>query len=411
MRGLVFRPDPGRVALGILWNRIVESVPLFAAGPVALENLADAPLPGPNWVRVRCRLAGICGSDLKLLRCQFSLRSAALARQREIKRPICLGHEAVGEVIELGPTVKGLAIGQRVVLVPGACCAELEKDRRCEMCAQGLPLLCLHRDEARSELTEGAAWSEVFVRHCSALLPVPDEIPDEHAVLIEPLACSLHAVLRRPPSAGDSVVVIGCGTIGLGTILVLRALGRSLRIIAVARHAYQAAVAKASGADAVFSFSSKALYQELAAELETVVSSRGSRNRLLQQGASVVYDAVGNSESLHHALRWAKPRGAVVLVGISARPAPSDCTTIWLREVDLVGSHGHGIETFATRRVHSFELVMDWLKQQRLVPAGLITHRLALGDYRKALTAACNKTNSQAIKVVLEMMHHDTAHG
>jgi threonine dehydrogenase-like Zn-dependent dehydrogenase len=279
------------------------------------------------------------------------------------------------------------------------------------MCAQGLPLLCFHRDEAKSELAQGGAWSEVFVRHCSALLPVPDEIPDEHAVLIEPLACSLHTVLRRLPSAGDSVVVIGCGTIGLGTILVLRALGRPLHITAVARHVYQAALAKASGADAVFSFSSEALYQQLATELGTVVSSRGSGNRLLQQGASVVYDAVGSSETLHHALRWARPRGAVVLVGISARPAPSDCTTIWLREVDLLGSHGHGIETLEGRRLHTFELVIDWLKQQRLVPGGLITHRNALADYRKALTAACGKANSRAIKVVLEMINHDTAHG
>jgi threonine dehydrogenase-like Zn-dependent dehydrogenase len=82
-----------------------------------------------------------------------------------------------------------------------------------------------------------------------------------------------------------------------------------------------------------------------------------------------------------------------------------------LREVDLLGSHGHGIETFEARRLHSFEFVMDWLKQKRLVPGELITHRYLVADYRKALLAACGKAKSRAIKVVLEMKHHDTAYG
>jgi len=107
-------------------------------------------------------------------------------------------------------------------------------------------------------------------------------------------------------------------------------------------------------------------------------------------------------------LRWVKPRGAVV-VGIDALPAPADCTAIWLREVDLLGSHGHGLETVGGRPCHTFELVLEWMKRKRLVPEGMVTHRYALENYRRAIGAATAKKDSKAIKVVLKMAHDAAA--
>ncbi len=411
MRGIVFHPELLRLALGFIWSRAFGTVPLFRAGPVSLQSLEERPLPGPGWVRVRCRLAGICGSDLRLLRMKFSSRSASLARRRTLKAPMCLGHEAIGEVLETGPAVNRLKPGDRVALIPGVACASLERERPCAMCSRGLPLLCLNRDEGLPVLAHGAAWSECFLRHYSDLLPLPDSVPDDQAILLEPLASSVHAVLRRPPARGETALVIGCGMIGLGTILAIRALGIPVRIIAIARHGHQTASAKAAGADAVFPDSSADLYELLARELGTTVLSRGSKNRLLHEGAAVVYDAVGSGSTLHHALRWAKPRGTVILIGINACPAPADCTAIWLREVDLLGSHGHGVETLEGKRLHTFGLVLEWITQRRLIPDGLITHRFPLNDYRKAIAAAASKLSSQAIKVVLELNHHDPACG
>jgi threonine dehydrogenase-like Zn-dependent dehydrogenase len=397
----------GRLLLGLTYNRCTGSVPLFRAGPVRLQPLAQEPLPGQSWVRVGGRLAGVCGSDMNLLRLQFSTRSASMARKRALNRPFCLGHEAIGEVVELGANVRTLAVGQRVVLLPGASCAGMERTPPCALCEQGLPLLCLHRDEFRPPLDWGAGWSEQFVRPASQLIPVPDKVRDEHAVLVEPLACSLHAVLRRVPSPADSVIVMGCGTIGLGMVLALRALSFPVHIIAIAKYTYQASQARALGANRVLLYNTRDLYDQLAAELGTEVWARGPGNRLLHQGASVVYDAVGSSESLQHALRWVRPRGAVVVEGITTRAAPLDCTVIWLREVDLIGSHGHGLEHFENRAVHTFNLVLEWIEQRRLVPDGLVTHRYPLSEYAKAIRAATGKGRSQATKVLLELNTHD----
>jgi threonine dehydrogenase-like Zn-dependent dehydrogenase len=407
VRGVVFRPEIGRVILGAAYQRLTGSPPLFPAGPVSWEILPQEGLPKPSWVRVRSRLAGICGTDLNLLRLKVSSTSASMARKRSIKRPFCIGHETVGEVIEVGSQVRKLTPGQRVVFVPGLNCNVLEGMPACEMCRRGLPLLCLHRDEFPAELAWGGGWSESFVRHESQLLPIPDEISDEKAVLVEPLACSVHAVLRCPPTPGDTVVVIGCGTIGLGIILTLRALSIPLRIIAIARHSYQSSQAESMGADRVLESDAIDIYDRLAAELETTVLGKRKTNRMLHHGARVVYDAVGNGMTLQHALRWVQPRGTVVLEGISPRPAPSDCTPVWLREVNLVGAHGHGLEHYGGRQIHAFDLVMEWIKEGRLSPEGLITHRYSLAEYKEAIRVAAGKSSSKAIKVLMEIQAND----
>jgi threonine dehydrogenase-like Zn-dependent dehydrogenase len=91
------------------------------------------------------------------------------------------------------------------------------------------------------------------------------------------------------------------------------------------------------------------------------------------------------------------------MAGFASRPSPADCTPIWFREVDLIGSHGYGIEQGQGRKVHSFELVVEWMRQGKLPVQGLITHRHALVDYKQAIRAANGKSASKATKVVLEM--------
>jgi len=403
VRGIVFDPSFERLLLGLMYRRCTGKLPFFAGGPFSLQELDLKKMPEPSWVRVRCRLAGICGTDLRALRLAFSSRSASVAAKRSVTRPVCMGHEAVGEVVEVGANVRTLVPGQRVVLVPGGACLGLGAPEPCEMCGKGLPLLCLKRDEFVPGLAFGAGWSEQFVRHELELFALSDDISDEQAVLIEPLACAVHAVLRRPPVPNDTVVVIGCGTIGLGIILALKALGMPIRIIAVAKHSYQLNHARAMGADLVLTSDRGDLYQQLASALGTEVRARGKRNRLLRHGAAVIYDAVGSGATLQDALRWARPRGSVVVEGVTARPSPADCTAIWFKEVDLVGSHGHGVEDYDGQKIHAFNLVMQWIRQRKIVIDGLITHRHRLLDYKQAMRAADAKTKSNATKVLLDM--------
>jgi len=408
VRGLIFRPEFRRVLLGLAYQRITGSIPVFPSGPLSVQDLPQEALPGRSWVRVRNRLAGVCGTDLNLLRLRFSMRSATMARRRSLQKKVCLGHEVIGEVVEIGPDVQSFARGQRVVFVPGTSCAGMERQPVCALCERGFPLLCLHRDEFAPSPACGGGWSEEMARHESQWLPIPDEIPDAHAVLIEPLACSVHAVLRRALVAGDTVIVIGCGMIGLGMIMALRALSITpLRIIALSKYEYQTGLAQAAGADVVLRYGSDNLYEQLAKELETEVHSRGTVNQLLHHGAAVVYDAVGSADTVHHALRWTRARGAVVMEGISPRIASFDRSVIWLREVDLLGAHGHGVEEYDGRKIHTFALIMEWMKQGKLRPDRLVTKRYPLAEYRAALGAADRKSESQAVKILFEMERHD----
>lgn len=402
MRSVIFHPTLPKAFLAAASTRCVGGPAIFPGGPVAFREIEEQPLPTPNHVRVRCQLAGICGTDLSLLRFKFSLRSATMARKRTLTRPIPLGHEAVGEIIETGDSVRSLRIGQRVVLIPGAGCVAMAKTPLCASCAQGLPLLCLHRDEYSPSISDGAAWATQFVRHQSQLLPIPDALSSDEAVLIEPLACSAHAVLRRPPAPGQRVIVIGCGTIGLGIILALRALSIPLQIVAIARHPHQKRLAQSLGADRALTFSDTDIYGQLAAELHTAVHSRSKANRILHQGADCIYDAVGNSETITHALRWAAPRGAVIIEGISPAPSPRDSSPIWLREIDVLGAHGHGMENYEGRSAHTFQIILDWLARKKIQPAALITHRFPLSQYKDALRVADAKGASGGIKILLD---------
>ncbi|HEY6225921.1 MAG TPA: alcohol dehydrogenase catalytic domain-containing protein [Verrucomicrobiae bacterium] len=397
MQSVVFHPTLAKSLMALAYTRIARRPAVFAGGPVTMQEILNEPLSMPTQVRVRCKLAGVCGTDLSLLHFKVSMRSASMARKRYLTSALCMGHEAIGEVIETGSAVTSLSKGDRVVMIAGACCAAMRKEP-CALCAAGLPLLCLRRDEFAPRPSDGAAWSTEFVRDESQLLKIPESVSDEQAALVEPLACAAHAVLRRPPSAGDNVIVIGCGTIGLGMILVLRTLDIPVRILALARHTHQRAVAEAFGADRVIDFSNA--YEELARETNSEILAR-AQNRILHPGAARAYDAVGSGETIGHALRWVRPRGAVVVEGITPAPNPRDCSPVWLREIDLIGSHGYGIEQYEGRAIHTFQLIVDWLAQKKLKPERLISHRFPLREFRKAVRVASDKGASGAIKVLL----------
>ena len=100
MRSVVFHPTFPKALLALAYTRCFRAPALFPGGPVDYQEINEAPLPTPNHVRVRCDLAGICGTDLSLLRFKFSMRGATMARKRALSRPLSLGHEATGEIIE-----------------------------------------------------------------------------------------------------------------------------------------------------------------------------------------------------------------------------------------------------------------------------------------------------------------------
>lgn len=401
MKAVYFDKDIPRAlatkALRQIWPGVVWS----PISPSGVEEGPDPPLPGPRWLRVRNRQCGICATDLTLLNVKADPRIAPVALPG-VQR-IYLGHEAVGEVVEVGPAVNRFRVGDRVVIEARPAgspnCHTQEIDPPCRHCARGDTRLCENASLGKGPEGVGSGWADRYTAHESEIWPVPDDLDDDQASLIEPMAVAIHAVLRRRPEPGDHVLVLGSGIIGLLTLQALKALAPESRITVLARYDQQEQAARRFGADAVIRDSGD-LYAEIA-QLTGGKHYPAPLNRgMILGGFDVVFDCVGDSQTVLDSLRWARAGGAVVIVGISLDLHKLDLSPIWYQEVDLIGSKTFGMELLNGRRMHTFDLVIELLQEGALAADGLITHRFPFEQLRMAIAAAENKQGG-AIKVTL----------
>lgn len=302
--------------------------------PLRLLNLPAPDRPDNGWTRVRPILSGICGSDLGLLSGQSSPYLAPVTSM-----PFVPGHEVVGETLDDLPA---LPKGSRVVLDPVLSCAP-RGTKQCRWCAAGQESRCDHVTTGRIAAglqtgfctDTGGGWSRQFVAHESQLHMAPDELSDERAVLVEPLACAMHSVRRVGIPDGATVAVIGAGTVGLMTLLAIRELVPGVPAHVVAKHKHQQDRALALGAAAVHppDRATRALRRTTAARMH--VPEFGSE--FLLGGVDVVFECTGGASGLDSALRLARAGGTVVVSGMPAGSV--DLTPLWFRELQLVGAY------------------------------------------------------------------------
>lgn len=394
MRCLEFRDSLPRAAAARLGGRAGRDL-----GPLHLVDRAAPRLPGPEWVRVRPLLAGVCGSDLAAVG-----GTASPAFLPVTSPPFVPGHEVVGVAASDAPS-RGVARGDRVVVEPAlGCLARATPGGPCPACAVGQAALCAHVDGVGSAVgagiqigfcgDTGGGWGESLVAHESQLHRVPDALSDADAVLVEPLACAIHAVRCSGLADGERAVVIGAGTIGLLCVAAARALVPGATIVAVAKHRGQAARARALGADEVVAPA------ELDAALRRLAGGRryptlpGAAD-LVVGGVERVLDCVGTSDSIAAALRAAGPRATVALAGMPARVAV-DLAPLWLHEIRLVGTYAYGTEPPDGRR--TFAVALELMARLRL--GGLVGAAHPLERWRDALDGARGVAASGAPKTV-----------
>ncbi len=399
MRTMYVTVNIPRVAVTKALTAVRKDAVFSRVSPVRMAELPDPPLPGRRWVRVRNRLAGICGSDLHVLFVDADLDVAPVALPGN--DPHYLGHEVVGEVVEVGPGVTSLKPGDRVVLQrEQESCATQEIEPPCRHCAVGNYGVCENASLGRGPQRVGGGWGDSLVAHEAAFYRVPEDLTDDQALLIEPAAIAVRAVLKRPPQPGETVLVIGCGTIGLLTVAVARAVAPQARIYVLARYDFQADEAVRLGADEVLR--ERRAYQQVAHLTGARLYKGFLGNQMLLGGFDLVFDCVGSAQTITDGLRWCRAGGTLVLVGVALHRLKVDLTPAWYQEIQLLGTVYHGADQWEGERLPDFDIAVRLMGEGKLPAEGLITHRFALSDYREGIRTATDKRHSGAIKVAFD---------
>jgi threonine dehydrogenase-like Zn-dependent dehydrogenase len=407
MKAIVFHYSLPRFAFAYLLGIITPRAYLGALGPLAFEEIPDPELPGDDWAVVRTRLCGICGSDLKEVFLEGSFDNPLTAL---ISFPAVLGHEVVGTIERVGPRVTGRRVGERVVLNPWLSCEPRGITPPCDACMRGQYFSCRHFTDGR--LPPGihigncrgapGGYAPFLAAHQSQLFPIPDAVSFEQAVLADPFSVSLHAILKSPPGEGELALVYGCGTLGLLSIIILRALFPATRIIAIARYPHQEELACELGAGLVIRPRDQVeIIETIAGTVGAPVLRPLKGKPWLLRGVDVIYDTIGSPESFEIGVRVARPKATIVVTGVD-KPARFEWTPLYFKEIALVGSNAFGVENFEGAPLHAMEIYLHLLTQKRLDTARLITHRFPLDQYQDAFVVGRQKHKNRTVKVVFD---------
>ncbi len=329
---------------------------LVYLGPRRME-LQDAPepAPAPGEVVIRSRASAICGSDL------HGFREAS---PRRIP-PLIMGHETVGDVVAVGAGVDPARTGERVVLKPILACGE------CARCLEGRINLCASGRLVGRDLTGG--FAELFSVPASAAVPIAEDVPNDLAALIEPVANAVH-VTGRSIREGDDVLVIGAGPIG---VLMVRG-----AVLAGARRAFSGDKVAAR---------LKFAEGQGATPLDVDDPAADIAARTDGAGVDVVIDAAGFESTWALALQAVRAGGRIEAVGLGASKGTVDFFAIAGKEVQITGS-------FAWTGA-DFGRAVQLIEAGRIDPEGWFTH-MPLAEGQRAFEELVDGTDR--FKVVLE---------
>jgi len=329
---------------------------LHGARDIRIEEVDEPGAPGAGQVLIRVTAVGLCGSDL------HSYEDGRIG-DTVVREPLIPGHEFGGEVLACGANARDgndrpLRPGQRVAVDPAQPC------QRCEFCLTGHPNLCRRMHFCGLWPDDGALCERMLVP-ASGCFPVPDAISAAGAALLEPLGVALHAVDLARLRLARSVVVLGCGPVGL-LIMRLAQLAGAAPVYACDRFPWRVARAPAWGADAAWS----CLEQDSVARVQQLTRGRG---------ADVVFEAAWGAESVMEAAEMARPGGRVVLVGIPSQDRLTMKHSTARRK---------GLTLLMSRRMkHAYPRAIRLVLGGRVDPEALISQRYPLAQTAAAFAS------------------------
>jgi threonine dehydrogenase-like Zn-dependent dehydrogenase len=373
-------------------------------GPFSTVKLVDIPeptLPSPEWVKIKTRLCGVCGSDINLMFMKDSPTAMPFT-----SFPCVPGHEFCGDVVEVGRDVNTVKEGDLVTAAPALNCATRGIKPPCRSCASGLTANCDNFAEGAfapgmfvgicKDISGG--FAEYVVIHKSQVYAVGAGVSPEAAALTEPLSVGLQAVLDNRPEDTDKVLLIGGGVIGAMVVKSIRALGCGCDLTVVEPSAFAADYARKCGAnrtirggimDAAPEITGGRVYKPLLGE------------RVLMGGYDKVFDTVGSAETLNTALRVTATGGVLSVIGIG-KEVKLDLTPLWLKLQTVRGCYGYRYNNIAGVRKHTFEISLEMISAGKIRVDDMLTHKLPLEKYREMIDIHLNKDANRAMKIAFK---------
>ena len=311
---------------------------------IRIEDV-EKPAVGPGEALVRVRAVGVCGSDV-----HYYLNGRI--GTQVVRAPHILGHEAAGEVVEVGEGVKNLSPGTRVAIEPGIPCG------RCEHCKRGRNNICPDVKFLGTPPV-GGAYREYISFPADFLYPLPDSISFAEGALIEPLAVGMYAVELAELRTGDDIAVLGCGPVGIATLKVAQAQGAG-RVFVTDIVDERLAFARKQGGVV-------ALHAEREEPIEKI--SRAG-------GVDIVFEAAGEMDTIRQSVEVVRIGGRVIWIGIPSEDSIS---------IDPhIARHKELVIKAVRRSRHNYERCIRQVELKNIVVKDMITHEFNLEDVAQA---------------------------
>ena len=332
----------------------------------------DTPRPTDDEVLIKVESAGVCGSDMILYQ-------QGRIGDNVVTEPHVLGHEFCGTVTEMGANVKGREVGMRVAVEPSLPC------RECEFCRIGRYNICPNLRFTGLPPTFGA-YAEYIAIPYDFTHPVPGTMSVDEASMVEPLAVGVHAVELAGMRRGDTVAVLGLGSIGLLTASIAKLFGAA-RVFGTDLLSYRLDLSSKYGVDIPINANERGPVQAIIEE----TSGRG---------VDVVFEAAGALETPKQALEVVKPGGTVVMVGICDQ-----------EEVPLVFTFGRRKELvvkWCRRFVHNFPRAITLASEGSVELEPLVTHHFPLEKTGEAFELVANYAD-RVVKAAIDLQEQEVS--